>query len=63
MEASGQLHVPAALTPEKELAVPIGYEAGWTPEPVWTLWSAEKSLALDGNQTPADQPVVRRYTD
>jgi len=32
MEVSGQLHVPAALLP-----VPTGEEAGWAPEPVWTL--------------------------
>jgi hypothetical protein len=29
MEASGQLHSPAALPPGKEPLVPIGLEAGW----------------------------------
>jgi hypothetical protein len=29
------------------------FEAGWAPEPVWTLWS--RKLVL--------QPVARRYTD
>jgi len=29
MEVSGQLHAPAALPPEKEPLVLIGYEAGW----------------------------------
>jgi hypothetical protein len=29
MEASDQLHVPAALPPGKEPLVPIEYEAGW----------------------------------
>jgi hypothetical protein len=30
----GQLHTWAALTPEKEAAVPTGEEVGWTPEPI-----------------------------
>jgi len=33
MEESGQLNDPAALPPGKELLVPIGEEAGWSPEP------------------------------
>jgi hypothetical protein len=43
MEVNDQLHDPAALTPEKELPVPIEYEAGWAPEPVWTQWRREES--------------------
>jgi hypothetical protein len=35
---SGQLHAPAALPPGKEPLVPIGEEAEWAPEPVWTRW-------------------------
>jgi hypothetical protein len=38
---TSQLHVPAALTPWKEPPVPSGYEVGWTPEPVQTLWRSE----------------------
>jgi hypothetical protein len=38
MEVSGQLHVPAALVPEKKYAVLFGREAAYTPEPVWKLW-------------------------
>jgi hypothetical protein len=47
-EVSGQLHTPASLPLRKELLIPIGEEAGWTTEPVWTLWRIEKSLALLG---------------
>jgi hypothetical protein len=36
-------------------------ESWWAPEPVWTLWSTDKSLAPAGNQTPAVQSVARRY--
>jgi hypothetical protein len=41
------------FTPGKRTPLPTGYEAEWAPEPVWTLWSTEKSLALAGNRTPA----------
>jgi hypothetical protein len=63
MVVSGQLHAPAASPPGKEPPVPIVYEAGWAPEPVWTLRSGEKSLAPAGNQIPAVQLVACRYTD
>jgi hypothetical protein len=52
---SGQLHAPVALSP-----VPIGWEVGWTPEPVWTTWRSEYSWPyLDS----VVQPVASRYTD
>jgi hypothetical protein len=38
MEVSFQLHAPAALLAGKEPLVPIGEEAAWAPEPVWTQW-------------------------
>jgi hypothetical protein len=63
MEASGLLHAPAASLSGKDPPVPIGKEAGWASEPVWTLWSTEKSLVLARNLPPAVQPVARRYTD
>jgi hypothetical protein len=56
MEVSGQLYVPAALPPKKEHLLSIGQEAGWAPEPVWTLWRRDKSLAPAGNRTPAVLP-------
>jgi hypothetical protein len=53
MGVSGQRHVPAALLPPgKGPPVPIGQEAGWTPEPVWAQRLEKKSLAPAGNRTP-----------
>jgi hypothetical protein len=58
---------PAALLPPgKEPPVPIGQEAGWAPEPVWTQSLEEKSSYLcrgsnlDG---PVVQSVAIHYTD
>jgi hypothetical protein len=36
-EVNGQHHFPPALTPAKESPVPIGKEAVWVADPVWTL--------------------------
>jgi hypothetical protein len=60
--ASGQLHAPTVLPPGKQPPVPIGQEAGWSSEPVWTLWRRE-NLPSAGNRTPTIQPVARRFTD
>jgi hypothetical protein len=62
MKTSGQLHVPAALPPGKEPLIPIGYEAGWVPEPFWTRWWWKKSQPLPGYEPPIIQPVVQRCT-
>jgi hypothetical protein len=43
--------------------VPIGQEAGWAPEPVWTQRLQEKSSASVGDRTLVVQSVVRHYTD
>jgi hypothetical protein len=63
MEVSGHLHAPVALLLGNVPSVPIGQEAVWAPERVWTLWSKEKFLALAGNRTPAVQPEAHRYTE
>jgi hypothetical protein len=55
---SGQLHAPGALPRWKQPPAPIGYEAGGAPEPVWMMWSKEKSLVPAVNRTPAVQPVA-----
>jgi hypothetical protein len=52
MGVSGQCHAPA----------PIGYEAGWAPEPVWTQRLEEKFFAPAGDRAPIVQPVIRHYT-
>jgi hypothetical protein len=51
MEMSGQLHTLATLYPGKEPLVPIGYEAGWAPEPFWMRWWREKFPAPNRNRT------------
>jgi len=38
MEASDQLHDPAALSPRNDPPVPTWNEAEWAPKPAWTLW-------------------------
>jgi len=42
MEVGGQLHAPVALPRGKEPLVPLGWEAGWAPEPFWMQWWREK---------------------
>jgi hypothetical protein len=49
MEVIGQLHMLAALSPVKELLIPIEYKAVWTQGSDWMLWRREKSLAHAGN--------------
>jgi hypothetical protein len=57
MVVNGELHAPIALNPRKELLVPVAWEAVWASEPIWMLWSREKSLSPTVNWTPAVQPV------
>jgi hypothetical protein len=45
--------LPDRFTPRKEPLAPIGEDAQWDPERVWTLWYKEKSLVSAGNQ-PSD---------
>jgi hypothetical protein len=62
MDASGQLHAPASIS-RVNSPLANGHDAGCAPEPIWTLWSKEISLASAWIRTPATQPVTRRYTD
>jgi hypothetical protein len=64
MEKSGQLHASAALPPEKDPLLPIGWEAVWAPEPVWTGGGGKEknSQPLPGLEPPIIQPIVHRYT-
>jgi len=57
MEVSGQPYAPEALPPRKETPMPLGEEAGWTPETVWTRWRRKQIPASAGNRTPIVQPV------
>jgi hypothetical protein len=47
MEVSCQLHAPVSLLPRKALLVPIGWEAGWAPEPL-RLNQEKKTFFSDG---------------
>jgi hypothetical protein len=52
MGVSGQRHAPAALYLQgKNPPVPIVWEAGWDPEPVWMQGLEEKSSAPVGDRT------------
>jgi hypothetical protein len=44
------LNAPAAL-PLGRNPVPTNWEAKLTPEPVWTVWRREKSVATTGHRT------------
>jgi len=48
MGVGGQRHAPAALPPGED-SVPIVYEAGWAPGPVWT---GAENLASTGIRSP-----------
>jgi hypothetical protein len=50
------------LSTRKKPQVSTDEEAGWAPEPVWTLWRSEKYISSGGYQTPAVQPVAHHYT-
>jgi hypothetical protein len=65
LEVGGELHVPVALSPGKELLALSGQEVGWAPEPVWTIRRSENSWPyLDSISDPSVvQPVASRYTD
>jgi hypothetical protein len=52
MEVNGQLRASVALHTGND--APVTTE--WTPEPVWTLWRIEKSLALAGYRTSIPRP-------
>jgi hypothetical protein len=64
MGVSGQHHAPAALLPPgKGPPVPIGQEAGWAPEPVWTQRLEEKYFAPAGNRTPRANPAPLKIVE
>jgi hypothetical protein len=57
LDMSGHFHALALA--------PIGQEAEWAPEPVWTTWRRENSWTYrDSNSDPSVvQPIARRYMD
>jgi hypothetical protein len=59
MRVNGQRHASAALYPRERSPVPIGYEAGWASELVWTKRLEEKFFASARDQTPVVQSIVK----
>jgi hypothetical protein len=54
---------PPCFTPRKGPPVPIGWEAGWFSELVWTQSLEEKSFSSAGDRTLVVQSVVRHCAD
>jgi hypothetical protein len=60
---SGQRHAPAALLPPgKGPPVPIGQEAGWAPEPVWTQRLEKNPLPPPGIEPRSPGRPARSQT-
>jgi hypothetical protein len=49
------------LPSEKEPPIPIGWEAGWAPEQVWTIWKRE-SLGPAGSSIKTNAWMVPKYS-
>jgi hypothetical protein len=56
---------PSRFSSGKGPTVPIGWEVGWTPEPVWSIWRSENSLPYRDSYSDSRvvQPVGSHYTD
>jgi hypothetical protein len=46
LEVIDHLQTAPTLPSSKEPPVRIGWDAGWTPESVWTLWTGENYRPL-----------------
>jgi len=53
---NSQVHDPTALPLGKVRPISIGLEAGWVPEPVWTLWRREEFLSQLGIEHRSSSP-------
>jgi len=42
----------AGLPQGKGTSVPVQWEAGWVPEPVWNLWRRKRFLVAGRNRSP-----------
>jgi hypothetical protein len=48
--------LPCRFTPGNDIPVPIEWEAGWVPEPVWTMWRTGRSSPLPGIELQPSSP-------
>jgi hypothetical protein len=44
------LYSSTVKSPGKECSIPLHYESGLAPEPLWILWRRDKLLASEGNR-------------
>jgi hypothetical protein len=51
------------FTHGKGPSVPIGQEAKWASEPVWSQRGEEQSFVSAGDRAAVVQSIVRHYTD
>jgi hypothetical protein len=59
MRVSGELHASAALLTRKQPPVLIEQEAGWVPEPVWTLRRRCPCRELDPGRSARSPSLYR----
>jgi hypothetical protein len=57
------VYAPAVLPSYKAPQLPVEYDAGWSPETVWTFWRREIALILSVNRTRARQALDPLSTD
>jgi hypothetical protein len=63
MEASGQLHVPAALPPGKELQYPLDRRLGGPQSRSGHGGEERNFQPLLGREPSINQPIAQRYTN